>query len=108
MNDEDSFALKIAYHFIIIIGLFITVIVITNLNILIYSFFLIFVFVLSFTIIITWNAILYNKKLDSFKRVDRVSMLIKRSLITDVKIATNGGVKKGTGKCLGKELKDKD
>lgn len=52
MNDSDSFALKIAYPFIIIIGLFITVIVITNLNIFDLFFLLIFVFVLSLPLLL--------------------------------------------------------
>lgn len=52
MNYSDSFALKIAYPFIIIIGLFITVIVITNLNIFDLFFLLIFVFVLSLPLLL--------------------------------------------------------
>lgn len=52
MNDSDSFALKIACPFIIIIGLFITVIVITNLNIFDLFFLLIFVFVLSLPLLL--------------------------------------------------------
>ncbi|MBA5728689.1 hypothetical protein HW423_02695 [Aerococcaceae bacterium INB8] len=52
MNESDSFALKIAYPFIIIFGLFITVIVITNLNIFDLFFLLIFVFVLSLPLLL--------------------------------------------------------
>lgn len=52
MNDSESFALKIAYPFIIIIGLLIIVIVITNLNIFDLFFILTFVFILSLPLLL--------------------------------------------------------